>query len=416
MYSSTTLVPGPPTELRLFSSSNNSITANWSLPSRLSADVISYLVTLLLLPDNQLRSLSLNSPITTYTFHSLDADTEYSVSVSARGTNGFGFEKESLFTLKPGPPSPPTLNIYIIENTVFLYWLPGADGGSPILEYRLEYSFKRVNWFWLDTLNSSVIRYQTSSLPADNLLIRIIAVSVLGETASNRVSVKIPNKSPLNELSVQVGIGVAVLLLILLVITLAGTSCILYIRRKSRIKYDMRSNNTYVVQSRVNKRANSEFSIESSIHEQFNSQYLTEENIVRGAPPDFGSFEIGDTKGFTPPLNMNILHFSPSISSLQRPSDHWSQFPVWSKPPLSEASSQDMAPITESKGYVPMNALRLETSGESVHSKLPTNTLDIKPGRYLQKDAITPRLPLSIDNSEWSLSTAETDPRCQTFV
>ena len=249
------------------------------------------------------------------------------------------------------------------------------------------------------------------------MLLILFAVSRLGETASNAVSVKVTSKSLLNELSVQVGIGVTVLILILLVIALAGTSCILYIRRRSQIKYDLRSNNAYVGQSGVNKRANSVFSIESTFHEQFNSQYLTEENIVGGAPPDFNSFEIGDYEQYTPPLNMmSILHFSPSISSLQRPSDHLNQFPVWSKPPLSESSFQDSVPTKESKSYVPMKALRrLEENREPNHSEFPTSTLDSTPEK-LHKDIITLGQPLSIDNSEWSLSTAVTDPRCQTFV
>ena len=400
------LVPGPPTELKLFSTTPSSITATWSLPSRLDGDVIRYFVALRLLPANLLRSLSLNSSLTTHTFYSLDANAQYSVSVAAESRNGFGFEVESRFTLLPGPPSPPSLYLYSIGSTVFLQWVPGASGGSPIIEYRLEYSSDNVNWFKLDTLNSSAIRYQTSSLPAGKLLVRIFAVSLLGETASNGVSVEIPHKSPLNELSVQVGIGAAVLLLILLLIALAGTSCILYIRRRSRIKYDFRgSSKTYVAPSRANRTALSEFSLESTWHEEFNSQHLSEEYIVRGAPPDFRSFEIGDDEQNTPPHHLNILHLTPSISSLQKPCDYqWSQFPVWNKLPLSESSLKEPAPTTESNIYVPMKALHLEENKKSHYPESSTSSPDITP-RTLQKDIITPGDSFSVANSEWSLST-----------
>ena len=136
---------------------------------------------------------------------------------------------------------------------------------------------------------------------------------------------------------------------------------------------------------------------------------------MRGAPPDFNNFEIADVERFTPPLGMNNLHFSPSISSLLRPSGHLNQFPVWRQPPLSESSFQDPVPTKESKSYVPMKALPLIENRETNHSEFPTSTLDSTPEK-LHNDIITLGQPLSIDNSEWSLSTAVTDSRCQTFV
>ncbi|KAI6646379.1 Receptor-type tyrosine-protein phosphatase F isoform X6 [Oopsacas minuta] len=455
-------VPGAPSQLILSTINSNSITASWSLPSRLDSEVTNYELILSQLsgPTHKLKLLvlDLNSSVSSYTFSGLDADTSYSVSVAAGNSNGLGFEMENQTTLNPGPPSPPNFRISIYGSTVFLEFSPGATGGSPILSYRLEYSWNGENWLEINTFNSSARKYSTRSLPPGTFLIRAVVVTLLGEAGSEELIIIIPDRSLLNELSVQIVIGVAVLLLILSVIAATGCICILYIRRKSRINYKFSRNN---ILPKINTQHYSSDSIQDSwdetCNEQVRTQYLTEEQIVIGTPPDYGNFEIGSTvqsiEGIFTPVYLttsHLLHLSPSISSLQKPfKNDCSLYPVWSKPPLFESPAHEPVPTTESRSYVDMKALQLEEEkkstciesstisdgDEQTVSELPEEQYSppkifqnhyqmsltpVTPGTILdspyQEEHRLPYDPMFANTSEWSISTTETDPRCQTFV
>ena len=448
-------MPGPPSNLKLFSLANYSILANWSLPSRLNGPFSGYSLELKIVGGEVLASEPVNSSTTQHEFNGLDMDNDYSVSVKALSVGGReGFELESRITLPPGPPSPPELSSQLSGSTVFFLWRPGATGGSRILAYRLEYS-DGADWSELDVLNSSVTDYHRSLSPG-TFKFHVIAVTRLGATASNEEEVSIPQPSLFYQL---IFLGFGFLLLLLVLICCVGGVWLLYIWHRSRKK--RKSNRSFHPHSTSgrNKRlsyleSTYDFASDAASHEEINPQFLTEDRIVRGPDLSTLELEVGEPHE-TPPYNLqpHILHLSPSLSSLQKPSqDNWNIYTAWNKPTHTVPPIPESAPLPESRDYVEMKGLvhkeraaGSDSSADSFdsfvekqhspphqhHAALQELYANIRNESNISLTPITPApnflftspqyqmLPFPqtfVSMSEWSISTAETDPRCQTFV
>ena len=324
LISDTPLVPGSPTHLILTDINSISIKATWSLPSRFNSQITGYCLVLTQLSTPysvELLAVCKNYSELKHTFSSLDANTVYSVSIAAKNDNGLGLELENRVTLNPGPPSPPNFKILLIVDTVFLKWSPTATGGSPITGYRLEYSWDGSNWLRFHSFNYTELGYQTRSLPFGTFMVRIVAITSLGEGVSEELIITVPNHSLLNELSVQIVIGVTVLLLIILIIVIASCICILYIRHKKNILHRLNHTERYLSKTPDHHEG-------LAGKEQVYTQFLTVYEVMTGTNPDVESFELGDEQVYadeegkdTHPIQLtgHILHLSPSLSSLQKP-------------------------------------------------------------------------------------------------
>ena len=323
LISDTPLVPGSPTHLILTDINSISIKATWSLPSRFNSQITGYCLVLTQLSTPysvELLAVCKNYSELKHTFSSLDANTVYSVSIAAKNDNGLGLELENRVTLNPGPPSPPNFKIFLTGGTVFLKWSPTATGGSPITGYRLEYSWDGSNWLRFHSFNYTELGYQTRSLPFGTYMVRIVAITSLGEGVSEELIITVPNHSLLNELSVQIVIGVTVLLIIILIIVIASCICILYIRH---LHHTEKPESFPKTQDHHECLAGGE---------QLYTRFLTLDQIMTGTNPDFENYELGDDqvsaegKDTHPiPLTARMLHLSPSLSSLQKPYPIWSQ-------------------------------------------------------------------------------------------
>ena len=362
LISDTPLVPGSPTHLILTDINSISIKATWSLPSRFNSQITGYCLVLTQLSTPysvELLAVCKNYSELKHTFSSLDANTVYSVSIAAKNDNGLGLELENRVTLNPGPPSPPNFKIFQTGGTVFLKWSPTATGGSSITGYRLEYSWDGSNWLRFHSFNYTELGYQTRSLPFGTFMIRIVAITSLGEGVSEELIITVPNHSLLNELSVQIVIGVTVLLLIILIIVIASCICILYIRRKKNILHRLHHTEKPESFPKTNTQIYS-FDYTQDHHEglaggeQLYPQFLTEDQLMIGTNPDFENFGLGDEqvsadaegKDTHPiPLTARMLHLSPSLSSLQKPFDLGS-YPIWNNPRVTE-SPEDPVPPSE---------------------------------------------------------------------
>ena len=375
----TPLVPGSPTHLILTDLNSIAIKATWSLPSRFDSEITGYCLVLTRLSTPysvELLSVCKNDSELNHSFSGLDANTAYSVSIAAKNENGLGLELENRVTLNPGPPSPPNFKIFLTGSTLFLKWSPTATGGSPITGYRLEYSWDGSNWLKFHSFNYTELGYQTRSLPFGTFMVRIVAISSLGEGVSEELIITVPNRSLLNELSVQIVIGITVLLLIVLIIVIASCICILYIRRKTILH---RLHHTEKPESLPNTHIYS-FDYTQDFHrglaggEQLYPQFLTEDQLMIDTNPDFENFGLGDEQlsadaegKNTPPLPLTtrMLHLSPSLSSLQRPFKiDLGSYPNWNNPHGTE-SLEDPVPPPEFREYVSMNALTQREETES---------------------------------------------------
>ena len=380
LISDTPLVPGSPSHLILTDLNSVSIKATWSLPSRFNSQIIGYcLVLTRLSPYNvELLYVCKNDSLE-HTFSGLDANTGYSVSLAAKNNNGLGLELENRITLNPGPPSPPNFKIFLTGSTVFLKWSPTATGGSPITGYRLEYSWDGSNWLEFHSFNYTELGFQTRSLPSGTFMVRIVAITSLGESVSEELIVIVPDRSLLNELSVQIVIAVTVLLLIILIIVIASCICILYIRRKKKILHRLHHTEKPESLPKTNTQIypfdyTQDYYLDLVGGEHVYPQFLTEDQLMVGTNPDFENFELedeqlsADAKGkVTPPLPLTprVLHLSPSLSSLQKPFKiDLGSYPIWNNPRVRD-SPEEPVPPPEFREYVSMNALTLRTETES---------------------------------------------------
>ena len=251
-----------------------------------------------------------------------------------------GFGVESRIILGPGAPSPPSLEAQVSGKTVFLLWRPGATGGSPIIKYRPEFSSDGEVWIELDLLYGSTTDYNTNSLPSGTFRIQVVAVNILGETASNQEVVSIPYFPLLHQLSFQVALCFVLFLLLLALISCGGGVWIFYIwrrsKKKSKIKRSFKPNPNALRNKTMSVfESTYDYTSDAGSHEKINPQYLTEDRIVRG--PDLNTLELEIEEQHETPRY--ILHLSPSLSSLQKPfQESCNLFTTWNNThPIPEA-------------------------------------------------------------------------------